>query len=413
MEDYENLIYLDHAATCAMRLAALKAMEEALADNWGNASPTYPLAQKAKRALDQARTVLADSIHANWHDLFFTSGGTEADNWALIGAAEVLQEKGRHIVVSSIEHHAILHTCDYLESRGFEITRLPVDRNGQVRPEDLAAVLDEREDTILVSVMTANNEVGTIEPVRTLCRYAHDHGALFHTDAVQAYGKLPLDVTEVPVDLLSVSAHKIGGPKGIGFLYIRHGVQIQSLIHGGAQESGRRAGTENVPAAVGFAAAVQDAMTHRKEEQAAEARLQRYFYGKVQEQIPEALWNGPALQESELVYGGEIPAGNEAVTEQTEGGRRLFNNLSFSFPGLRNDMILMNLDLAGVCASGGSACTTGALDPSHVLMAMHHDVDRAGGTIRFTLGPENTEQEIDRTVSVLAEVVARLRKIHG
>lgn len=389
------MIYLDHAATCPMRPAALQAMEEAMENNWGNASPTYPIAQKARTALDQARTILAESIGADWHDLFLTSGGTEGDNWALIGAAEVLQQKGRHLVVSAVEHHAILHTCEYLESRGFEVTLLPVDEEGCVDPKELAAVLDARKDTVLVSIMTANNEVGTIQPIATLCKYTHDHGALFHTDAVQAYGKLPLDVRKVPVDLLSVSAHKIGGPKGIGFQYIRHGVQIQSLLHGGAQESGRRAGTENVPAAVGFAAAVQDAMRHRQEEQAQEARLQQYFYEEMRRMLPGALWNGPAPAEAAVSAGG--PA-------------RLGNNLSFSFPGLHSAEILMNLDLAGICASGGSACTTGALDPSHVIMAMHHDTERAAGTVRFTLGPENTREEIDRTVQVLTETIHRLER---
>lgn len=388
-----NMIYLDHAATSPMRPEAREAMVAALETTWGNASPTYPPAQYAKSQLDLARTTLADSIHAGWHDIFFTSGGTESDNWALIGAAEAMQEKGRHIVVSAIEHHAILNTCEYLASRGFEITYLPVDREGFVNPAELARVLDARKDTILVSIMTANNEVGTIEPVKTLCKYTQDHGALFHTDAVQAYGKLPIDVAEVPVDLLSVSAHKIGGPKGIGFLYIRKGVQIQSLIHGGNQESGRRAGTEDVPAAVGFAAAARAAMAQMATEQSKEQALQQYFYEEFRRRFPDAVWNGP------------LPDG---VTGQEE--KRLYNNLSIAFPGLETETLLINLDLAGICASGGSACTTGALDPSHVIMAMSDDPAIAKGTIRFTLGAENTREEIDRTIAVLAETVERLKK---
>lgn len=391
------MIYLDHAATVPMREEALKAMTAALREDWGNASPTYPIAQRAKARLDGARTILADTIHAGWRELFFTSGGTESDNWALIGTAEALKEKGKHIVVSAIEHHAVLHTCEYLESRGFEVTRLPADGEGLVRPQELAAVLDARPDTILVSLMAVNNEIGTIEPIDVCCKYAHDHGVLFHTDAVQAYGKLPLSVEEVPVDLLSVSAHKIGGPKGIGFLYIRNGVQPQALIHGGSQESGRRAGTENVPAAVGFAAAAQEAMAEMQEEQAREAALQQYFaeglhrlFGdyRATGKKGDFLWNGAPI-----------------------GPRRAVSNLSISFPGLDTQALLINLDLAGICASGGSACTTGAVDPSHVITAICPDPAVARGTLRFTLGPENTNKEIDTVLRELKAITERMKTL--
>lgn len=402
------MIYLDHAATCPMRPAALGAMTDALKRIYGNASQTYPPGQEARTKLDQARTALAGTIGADWKEVFFTSGGTEGDNWALIGAAEAAGGKG-HIITSSIEHHAVLHTCTYLESRGMTVSYLPVDRKGFVHPEDLQKELEEHPDTILVSVMLASNEVGTIEPVRelveTVRRFEKDrfpgkgensgrpagHRILFHTDAVQAYGKIPVDVKDLDVDLLSVSAHKLGGPKGIGFLYIRKGVKIASLLHGGGQESGRRAGTENVPAAVGFAAAAEEAAAQMQEEQAAEKSLQDYFYNKLRENFREA----ESGEETCFTWNGPEP-----------GSRRLANNVSISFPGMDQRMLLMNLDLAGICASGGSACTTGALDPSHVLMAMTGDRKRTAGTLRFTLGPENTESEIDETIRVLRHIVS-------
>ncbi|MCI6236803.1 MAG: cysteine desulfurase [Firmicutes bacterium] len=407
------MIYLDHAATCPMRKCALDQMTEALKNVYGNASPSYPPAQEAKAKLDQARSVLAETIGADWREIFFTSGGTEGDNWALTGAAEAgLPERtGGHIITTRVEHHAVLHTCAYLESRGYTVSYLPVDEEGFVSPDSLENELAAHPDTVLVSVMLANNEVGTIEPVEELVRVVRKREQelagkeavpeakrketggrriLFHTDAVQAYGKIPIDVKTLDVDLLSVSAHKIGGPKGVGFLYLRKGTRIGALIHGGAQESGRRAGTENVPAIIGFAAAAEEAAWKRQSEEEKTIHLQQFFREALRVELQEKegiriLWNGPQ-----------------------PGERRLSGNVSVSFPGFDQRTLLINLDLAGICASGGSACTSGALEPSHVLMAMTQDRKRAEGTLRFTLGTENTEEEILETVRVLKETIDRI-----
>lgn len=407
------MIYLDHAATCPMRKCALDQMTEALKNVYGNASPSYPPAQEAKAKLDQARSVLAETIGADWREIFFTSGGTEGDNWALTGAAEAgLPERtGGHIITTRVEHHAVLHTCAYLESRGYTVSYLPVDEEGFVSPDSLKNELAAHPDTVLVSVMLANNEVGTIEPVEELVRVVRKREQelagkeavpeakrketggrriLFHTDAVQAYGKIPIDVKTLDVDLLSVSAHKIGGPKGVGFLYLRKGTRIGALIHGGAQESGRRAGTENVPAVIGFAAAAEEAVGKRQSEEEKTIHLQQFFREALRVELQEKegiriLWNGPQ-----------------------PGERRLSGNVSVSFPGFDQRTLLINLDLAGICASGGSACTSGALEPSHVLMAMTQDRKRAEGTLRFTLGAENTEEEILETVRVLKETIDRI-----
>ena len=407
------MIYLDHAATCPMRKCALDQMTEALKNVYGNASPSYPPAQEAKAKLDQARSVLAETIGADWREIFFTSGGTEGDNWALTGAAEAgLPERtGGHIITTLVEHHAVLHTCAYLESRGYTVSYLPVDEEGFVSPDSLENELAAHPDTVLVSVMLANNEVGTIEPVEELVRVVRKREQelagkeavpeakrketggrriLFHTDAVQAYGKIPIDVKTLDVDLLSVSAHKIGGPKGVGFLYLRKGTRIGALIHGGAQESGRRAGTENVPAVIGFAAAAEEAVGKRQSEEEKTIHLQQFFREALRVELQEKegiriLWNGPQ-----------------------PGERRLSGNVSVSFPGFDQRTLLINLDLAGICASGGSACTSGALEPSHVLMAMTQDRKRAEGTLRFTLGTENTEEEILETVRVLKETIDRI-----
>ena len=407
------MIYLDHAATCPMRKCALDQMTEALKNVYGNASPSYPPAQEAKAKLDQARSVLAETIGADWREIFFTSGGTEGDNWALTGAAEAgLPERtGGHIITTRVEHHAVLHTCAYLESRGYTVSYLPVDEEGFVSPDSLENELAAHPDTVLVSVMLANNEVGTIEPVEELVRVVRKREQelagkeavpeakrketggrriLFHTDAVQAYGKIPIDVKTLDVDLLSVSAHKIGGPKGVGFLYLRKGTRIGALIHGGAQESGRRAGTENVPAIIGLAAAAEEAVGKRQSEEEKTIHLQQFFREALRVELQEKegiriLWNGPQ-----------------------PGERRLSGNVSVSFPGFDQRTLLINLDLAGICASGGSACTSGALEPSHVLMAMTQDRKRAEGTLRFTLGTENTEEEILETVRVLKETIDRI-----
>lgn len=439
------MIYLDHAATCPMRQQALAQMTEALQSIYGNASPSYPAAQQARARLDGARAALAETIGAGWNEIFFTSGGTEADNWALIGAYEARRQlqKGAakgHIITTQIEHHAVLHTCEYLESRGVSVSYLPADRRGFVQEKALERELEEHPDTFLVSVMLANNEVGTVEDIAALTAAVRraeakvGHRILFHTDAVQAYGKLPMDVKALDTDLLSVSAHKLGGPKGIGFLYIRKGTVLGSLMHGGGQESGRRAGTENVPAAIGFAAAAKEACEHMQEEQAAERRLQDYFVRRLQELFvldisgvgaenpaaENAAWNEEIEEIDEI--DGEPAADDQKVQRGAcnekiravwngplPGNGRLAGNVNVSFPGFDQRTLLMNLDLAGVCASGGSACTSGALEPSHVLMALTKDRKAAEGALRFTLGPENTEAEIDEALRVLKETLERIR----
>lgn len=392
------MIYLDYAATAPMRPAALNAMTDALTNEYGNASAICRKGARAKRVLEEARDILAESIGASPSEIFFTSGGTEGDNWALIAGAEAQNRKfftkdrkisgGKgHIIVSSIEHHAVLHTCDYLESRGFAVTRLPVDANGFVPPASLERAL--REDTILVSIMLANNEIGTVEPVRELAAIAHSKNPdiVFHTDAVQAYGKIPVQVNDLGVDLLSVSAHKLGGPKGIGFLYIRKKVSIGALIHGGMQERGRRAGTENVPAAAGFAAAVRENMESLLTEAQRERKLQQYLLDKAREAIPDVLLNGPE-----------------------PGADRLPGNINLVFPGVSAQSLLIRLDMEGICASAGSACTTGSIDPSHVLMAICPDEERVRSSVRFTMGPGTTQEELDETVRILADAVEKIRE---
>lgn len=386
------MIYLDHAATSPMRRCALEEMRTALETVYGNASASYPSAQAAKAELDRARTTLAETIGADWKEIFFTSGGTESDNWALTGAAELLGTD-RHIIVGATEHHAVLHTCTYLESRGYTVSYLPVTQEGIAEPAALEKTLREHPGTGLVSIMLANNEVGAIEPIRELVQTARrkQPGILFHTDAVQAYGRLSINVSELGVDLLSASAHKIGGPKGIGFLYLRKGTQIGALMHGGGQESGRRAGTENVPAAMGFAAAAREAFVRRETENNRIRELQTFFCEELRRELRLGMADGP-------VWNGPEPG----------SGKRLASNINISFPGYDQRTLLMNLDLAGICASGGSACTTGALEPSHVLLAMGRSRSEAAGALRFTLGAENTEEEIRRTVRVLKEALQRI-----
>ena len=389
-------IYMDHAATRALRPAALEEMLPYLTGQYGNASAVYSLGSAAKIALEEARAALAETIGAQANEIYFTSGGTESDNWALVAAAEAMRERGRHIVTTAVEHHAVLHTCAYLERRGFEVTVLPVDGEGRVSPERLREAL--RPDTVLVSAMAANNEVGTVQPLRELAQLTKEHGALFHTDAVQAYGRLPLSVRALPIDLLSASAHKLGGPKGVGFLYIRSGVPVGAFHHGGMQERGRRAGTENVAGAVGFVAAARETFARRAEETAREAALQRFFWEKLRERLPETVLHGPAVT-------------GEDTAEPWPS--RLPNNLNFSIPGVSAESALILLDMDGICASGGSACTTGAVAPSHVLTAMGVSPAQAREALRFTLGAENTEAEIEETVAALAAIAERIRKLGG
>lgn len=383
-----NRVYLDYAATSPMRSEALQAMETAMKQIYGNASTVYEEGAAAKRTLEDARETLAQTIGAKRTEIFFTSGGTESDNWALVGTAEARKSRGRHLIVSAIEHHAVLRTAEYLERRQFELTRLDPGEDGIISADALEEAICP--GTSLVSVMAVNNEIGTIEPIRELAQAAGRHGAWFHTDAVQAYGKMDLDVRTLPVDLMSVSAHKIGGPKGIGFLYIRSGVKIGSFLHGGRQEHGRRAGTENVPAAVGFAAAAKALFADREKECARQRRLQELFLKRLSDKTDGFVLNGPPV-----------------------GERRICHNISISFPGLSSDSMVIALGLDGVDCSAGAACTTGAPEPSHVLQAVYGDKQRTRGTLRFSFGASTSSEEIEYATDRIAAVADRFRRLQS
>lgn len=378
------MIYLDNAATTKTAPEAVEAMLPWFTENYGNPSSIYGLGSAAKRAVSEARRTIAQSIHAKPEELYFTAGGTEADNWALKAAAEAYGDKGKHIITTKIEHHAVLHTCGYLEKKGYEVTYLEVDEHGLISLEALREAI--RPDTILISVMFANNEIGTIEPVAEIGKLAHEKGILFHTDAVQAFGQLSIDVDAMNIDMLSASAHKLNGPKGVGCLYIRTGVKIRSFVHGGAQERSRRAGTENVPGIVGFAAAVERAERIREEKARHETELRDYLIEKLQREIPYCSLNGHRT-------------------------KRLPNNVNFSFRFIEGESLLIKLDMKGICASSGSACTSGALDPSHVLLAVGLKHEDAHGSLRLTLSEENTREEMDYVVKCIGEIVEQLREM--
>ncbi|HIX98124.1 MAG TPA: cysteine desulfurase NifS [Candidatus Dorea intestinigallinarum] len=380
----DRLIYLDNAATTKTAPEVVEAMLPYFSENYGNPSSVYSFASKNKDAVTEQREIIARVLGAKTNEIYFTAGGTESDNWALKATAEAYASKGKHIITTKIEHHAILHTGEYLEGRGFEVTYLDVDENGLVRPEEVEAAI--RPDTILISVMFANNEIGTIEPIKEIGRIAHEHGVLFHTDAVQAFGQVPIDVDELGIDMLSASGHKLNGPKGIGFLYIRKGVKIRSFIHGGAQERKRRAGTENVPGIIGLGKAVERAVATMAERSAKEIELRDYLIGRVLEEIPYCRLNGDPVD-------------------------RLPNNANFSFEFIEGESLLIMLDMKGICASSGSACTSGSLDPSHVLLAIGLPHEIAHGSLRLTLGEETTREDIDYVVDSLKEIVARLREM--
>lgn len=377
-----QIIYLDNAATTKTAPEVVEAMLPYFTENYGNPSSIYSLGSESKKAVMQARETIADSLGADSSEIYFTAGGSEADNWALKATAEAYADKGKHIITSKIEHHAMLHTCEYLEKKGFEITYLDVDENGIVRLEDLKKAI--RPDTILISVMFANNEIGTIEPIREIGAIAKEHGILFHTDAVQAYGQLPIQVDAYQIDMLSASGHKLNGPKGIGFLYIRKGIKIRSFVHGGQQERGRRAGTENVPGVVGLAAAVKRAFAVMEEKTAKEIELRDYLIDRISTEIPYCRLNGDAK-------------------------KRLPNNVNFSFQFIEGESLLIMLDMKGICASSGSACTSGSLDPSHVLLAIGLKHEIAHGSLRLTLGEETTREELDYVVESIQEIVSKLR----
>lgn len=379
-----KFIYLDNAATTQVYPEVLKAMEPYFTEYYGNPSSIYSFAGESKKAVDGARQTIADFLHATPEEIYFTGGGSESDNWALKATAEAYKSKGKHIITSKIEHHAILHTCEYLEKQGFEVTYLDVDENGLVHPEEVEKAI--RPDTILISVMFANNEIGTIEPIAEIGKIAKEHGVLFHTDAVQAFGHVPIDVEEMNIDMLSASGHKINGPKGIGLMYIRKGLKLGSFIHGGAQERHRRAGTHNVPGIVGFAKAVELASAHLEERIKYETELRDYYIHRVETEIPYAKLNGDRTS-------------------------RLPNNTNFCFRFIEGESMLILLDQKGICASSGSACTSGSLDPSHVLLAIGLPHEIAHGSLRVTLSEKTTKEEIDYTVDELKKIIERLRSM--
>ncbi len=381
----EKLLYLDNAATTKTAPEVLEAMIPYFTECYGNPSSVYGFAAKNKDAITRQRETIAKALGANANEIYFTAGGgSEADNWALKATAEAYKDKGKHIITTKIEHHAILHTGEYLEKKGFEITYLEVDENGMVRLEDLKAAI--RPDTILISVMYANNEIGTIEPIKEIGSIAKEHGILFHTDAVQAFGQVPINVDECNIDMLSASGHKLNGPKGIGFLYIRKGVKIRSFVHGGAQERRRRAGTENVPGIIGLGTAVERAVRTMEERTKKEIELRDYLIGRVLEEIPYTKLNG-------------------------DPKKRLPNNANFSFQFVEGESLLIMLDMKGICASSGSACTSGSLDPSHVLLAIGLPHEIAHGSLRITLNEEFEKEDMDYVVDTLKEIVANLRNM--
>ena len=377
-------IYLDNAATTQTYPEVLDAMLPFFTEHYGNPSSIYSFAGEAGKAVDEARRTIASAIGADASEIYFTGGGSESDNWALKATAEAYASKGKHIITSKIEHHSILHTCEWLAKYGIEVTYLDVDENGLVSPEALKAAI--RPDTILVSIMTANNEIGTIEPIAELGRIAHEAGALFHTDAVQAFGHIPINVDEMNIDMLSASGHKFNGPKGIGFMYIRKGVKIRSFIHGGSQERSRRAGTHNVPGIVGMAKAASLAVEQMNERMAYETKLRDHLIERVLNEIPYVRLNGHRTN-------------------------RLPNNANFCFRFIEGESMLILLDQNGICGSSGSACTSGSLDPSHVLLAIGLPHEIAHGSLRLTLSEKTTMEDIDFTVDKLKEIIERLRSM--
>ena len=377
-------IYLDNAATTKTSQKVVDAMLPYFTENYGNASSIYEVGQRSKEAITTAREDIAKVLGAKTEEIYFTAGGSEADNWALKAAFEAYSKKGNHIITTKIEHHAILHTCEYLEKKGAEITYLDVDENGLVNLDELQKAI--RPETILISIMFANNEIGTIEPVKEIGMIAKEHGVLFHTDAVQAFGQVPIDVDEMNIDMLSSSAHKINGPKGIGFLYIRKGVKIRSFVHGGAQERKRRAGTENVPGIVGYGVAAKRAAETMEVRTAKERELRDYFIDRVLKEIPYVKLNGDPV-------------------------KRLPNNINLSFRFVEGESLLIMLDMKGIAASSGSACTSGSLDPSHVLLAIGLPHEIAHGSLRLTLGEDTTKEDLDYTLEQLKEIIGKLRDL--
>lgn len=379
MSDY---MYFDHAATTAVRPEVLTAMQPYWSLSFGNASSLYGLGRTSKKALEAAREQVALLLKVQPAEIYFTGSGSEADNWAIKGVAFASKERGKHIIVSAIEHHAVLHSAQALEKLGFQVTYLPVNAQGCVEPASLAAAI--RPDTILVSVMLANNEIGTIQPIAALAKIAHQQGILFHTDAVQAIGQIPVEISQLGVDLLSFSAHKFGGPKGVGALYIKRSTPIVPLIDGGAQERAKRASTENVAGIVGLATALQIAIDQLSENAQRQQYIRDYAWQKIQHLYPAARLNGSREQ-------------------------RLPGNLNVQFPGLSGEILLLSLDQQQVAASSGSACSAGSLDPSHVLLALGLTPNQAQSSLRFSFGAENTQKEIDQFSQIFAQIIQRVQ----
>lgn len=378
------MIYLDNAATTKVADSVVDAMLPYFKEYYGNASSIYQLGAKSKEALDESREYIAGTLGAKTNEIYFTAGGSESDNWAIKATADAYARKGKHIITSAIEHHAVLHTCEYLEKHGYEVTYVGVDENGVIKLDELKAAI--RPDTILISVMFANNEIGTIQPIKEIGEIAKEHDILFHTDAVQAYAQVPINVDEMHIDMLSASGHKLNGPKGIGFLYIRKGIKIRSFVHGGQQERGRRAGTENIPGIVGLAAAAKRSFSMLEEKMKKEIELRDYLISRIEAEIPYCRLNG-------------------------DRKIRLPNNVNFSFQFIEGESMLILLDSKGIAASSGSACTSGSLDPSHVLLAIGLPHEIAHGSLRLTLSEENTKEEMDYVVEQLTAILERLRSM--
>lgn len=378
------LIYLDNAATTSMRTEVFDKILPYLKEDYANPASVYQFAQKSKDAVEEARSTIANIIGADPKEIYFTSGGSEGDNWAIKMTADMLKDKGKHIITSKIEHHAVLHTCEYLEKQGFEVTYLDVDENGFVSPESVEQAI--RPDTILISIMFANNEIGTIEPIEQIGEIAAKHGVLFHTDAVQAFGHVPINVKDMHIDMLSASGHKFHGPKGIGFFYKKESVKLDSLLHGGAQERSRRAGTHNVAGIVGMGEAARLANEELENTMKKLSQLRDHTIERIEKEIPYVKVNGDRV-------------------------KRLPNNINVCFRFIEGESMLLMLDQKGICGSSGSACTSGSLDPSHVLLAIGLPHEIAHGSLRLTISETTTEQELDYVVDQLKEIVARLRSM--
>ena len=377
------MIYMDNASTTVVDKEAFDIAKKYLFENYANPSSSYSMANDVKADMEDARDMIADILGARYNEIYFTSGGSESNNWAILKACELMENKGKHIISSKIEHHSVLHTLSYLEKKGYEVTYLSTDEKGLININELKSAI--REDTVLISIMFANNEIGTIEPIKEIGKLAREHNILFHTDAVQAVGHLPIDVNELNIDLLSASGHKFHSPKGVGFLYIRSGIKLTSLIHGGSQERNRRAGTENTFGIVAMANAMKNCYEHLKEDNIQMQTLRDELLSLILKNIEGSHLNGCMHN-------------------------RLSNNINIYFENINGELLLILLNQNGVCASLGSACTTGSIDPSHVIMAISNDKKRASSSLRLTLSKYSTKDEVNTTFEVLKKCINQLRK---